>query len=174
MSKPVFHTLLQPGDNCCAIAHADRVALLIDGEIYFDAFVHAAERAERSLIMLGWDFDSRTILRFDADGRPEITLGQFLNDLARKRRHLQIWMLDWDYPMVFGMGREFSPVYGWSWKPHRRVHFRYDNTHPVGGSHHQKIVVIDDQLAFVGGLDFTCKRWDTREHRAADPRRVAG
>lgn len=173
MPRPTFHTLLQPGDNCCAIAHADRVALLVDGESYFDAFVRAAERAQRSLIILGWDFDSRTVLRFDADGRPEITLGQFLNDLARKRRRLQIWMLDWDYPMVFGMGREFSPVYGWSWKPHRRVHFRYDNTHPVGGSHHQKIVVIDDRVAFIGGLDFTCKRWDTRAHAAVDPRRVA-
>jgi len=172
MPPPVFDTLLRPGDNCGAIAHANRVAMLVDAESYFDAFVRAAEHARRSLIMLGWDFDSRTVLRFDADGRPEITLGQFLNDLARKRRHLQIWMLDWDYPMVFGMGREFSPVYGWSWKPHRRVHFRYDNTHPVGGSHHQKIVVIDDKLAFAGGLDLTNKRWDSPKHEPGDPRRT--
>jgi len=53
------------------------------------------------------------------------------------------------------------------------VHFRYDDTHPLAGSHHQKIVVIDDRVAFVGGFDLACKRWDTPEHHADDPRRVA-
>jgi phosphatidylserine/phosphatidylglycerophosphate/cardiolipin synthase-like enzyme len=174
MPQASFNTLFSRGENCCAVAHADRVALLIDGECYFDAFIRAARRAQRSLIMLGWDFDSRTVLRFDQQGRPEITLGTFLNDLARSCRRLHIRVLDWDYPMVFGMDRELPPLYGLTWKPHRRVHFRYDNTHPVGGSHHQKIVVIDDQLALVGGLDLTSKRWDTRAHAVDDPRRRVG
>ena len=173
MSKASFDTLFKRDENCCAVTRADRVALLVDGENYFDAFVRAAEHAQRSLILLGWDFDSRTVLRFDDEGRPGITLGEFLNDLARRQRRLQIHILDWDYPMVFGIDREFSPLYGLSWKPHRRVHFRYDNTHPVGGSHHQKIAVIDDKLAFVGGLDLTCKRWDTRKHQVQDVRRMA-
>ena len=46
--------------------------------------------------------------------------------------------------MIFGTDREFPPLYGFGWTPHRRVHFRYDDTHPMAGSHHQKIVVIDD------------------------------
>jgi uncharacterized membrane protein YdjX (TVP38/TMEM64 family)/phosphatidylserine/phosphatidylglycerophosphate/cardiolipin synthase-like enzyme len=50
---------------------------------------------------------------------------------------------------------------------------RYDDTHPVGGSHHQKVVVIDDSLAFLGGIDLTVRRWDTPEHAPDDPRRVA-
>src|SRR5204863_3831508 len=44
--------------------------------------------------------------------------------------------------------------------------------HPFGASHHQKIVVIDDALAFAGGLDLTIRRWDTPAHHAHDPRRV--
>jgi phosphatidylserine/phosphatidylglycerophosphate/cardiolipin synthase-like enzyme/uncharacterized membrane protein YdjX (TVP38/TMEM64 family) len=168
-----FQELLKRGENCCAVAHTDRVGLFVDGESYCEAFIRAAERAQRSIMMLGWDFDSRMVVRFGEDGRPALTLGEFLNHLARSRRRLHIRVLDWDYPMVFGMDRELSPLYGLSWKPHRRVHFRYDNTHPVGGSHHQKIVVIDDKVAFVGGFDLTCKRWDTRAHRAGDPRRMA-
>ena len=39
--------------------------------------------------------------------------------------------------------------------------------------HHQKIVVIDDAIAFSGGIDLTLRRWDCREHapttRAAWP-----
>ena len=32
--------------------------------------------------------------------------------------------------------------------------------------------MVDDALAFSGGLDLTTRRWDTREHRLDDPRRV--
>ena len=49
--------------------------------------------------------------------------------------------------------------------------FRLDGAHPRGASHHQKLVVIDDRLAFVGGLDLTRARWDTPAHAAGDPRR---
>jgi phosphatidylserine/phosphatidylglycerophosphate/cardiolipin synthase-like enzyme len=57
------------------------------------------------------------------------------------------------------------------WGSHRHVHFRLDGRHPVGACHHQKLVVIDDAIAFVGGLDLTANRWDTPEHRAEDARR---
>jgi phospholipase D1/2 len=52
------------------------------------------------------------------------------------------------------------------------VHLHYDNTQPVGASHHQKIVVIDDAMAFCGGLDPTCRRWDTCDHKAEHPLRT--
>ncbi|MDZ4676825.1 MAG: phospholipase D-like domain-containing protein, partial [Oligoflexia bacterium] len=39
-------------------------------------------------------------------------------------------------------------------------------------SHHQKIVCIDDTLAFVGGLDITQRRWDSPEHNSHDHRRI--
>src|SRR5687767_12460423 len=166
-------SLFQPGRNCCSVARAQRVALLVDGEDYFKAFMAAAERAQRSILILAWDFNSRTRLTWEDNprGSPPV-LGDFLNFLARRRRRLRIHILDWDFPMVYGTDREFPLLYGSSWKPHRRVQLCYDNTHPTIGSHHQKIVVIDDAVAFSGGLDLTCKRWDSRAHRAGDPRRV--
>jgi phosphatidylserine/phosphatidylglycerophosphate/cardiolipin synthase-like enzyme/uncharacterized membrane protein YdjX (TVP38/TMEM64 family) len=166
-------SLLRPGANCGAVLRAGRVAFVVDAADYFKAFTEAAERAERSIIVLAWDFDSRTGLCFDAAGACTETLGDFLNRLVRRRRALHVHVLDWDYPMIFGHDREFPPLYGLAWKPHRRVHFRYDDSHPLAGSHHQKIVVIDDRFAFVGGLDLTARRWDTPEHRPDDPRRAA-
>jgi phospholipase D1/2 len=165
-------TLFKIGENCCAVKRSRRVALLVDAQSYFEAFMRAAERAERSIIVLAWDFDSRAPLRVGPDGE-RTALGDFLNDLARRRRRLHIRVLDWDYPMVFGVDREFPPLYGLSWTPHRRVHLRYDDTHPLAGSHHQKLAVVDDRLAFVGGFDLTARRWDTSDHRPGDPRRVA-
>jgi phosphatidylserine/phosphatidylglycerophosphate/cardiolipin synthase-like enzyme/uncharacterized membrane protein YdjX (TVP38/TMEM64 family) len=166
-------TLFAPGANCGSVVRADRVAFIVDGAAYFEAFVAAALRAERSIVILAWDFDSRTGLCFHDDGTCRDTLGEFLNRLARRRRALRIHVLDWDYPMIFGHDREFPPLYGLAWRPHRRVHFRYDDSHPLAGSHHQKIVVIDDRFAFVGGLDLTARRWDTPAHTPDDARRVA-
>ena len=53
----------------------------------------------------------------------------------------------------------------------RGVRFGFDDHHPVGASHHQKIVVVDDQLAFCGGIDLTGHRWDTSAHRPDEPAR---
>ena len=161
--------LFRLGENCCAIATAGRFAMLVDGAAYFDAFRRAAERARHSILILAWDFNSQTPLH---PGQDTLTIGDFLNDLAERRRGLRIRVLDWDFPLIFQHDREFPPVFGLGWKPHRRVEFRFDATHPLAGSQHQKIAVIDESIAFVGGLDLTARRWDTPEHRPSDPRRT--
>ncbi len=166
-------SIFEPERNCWRVAHADQAAFIIDADAYFKAFVAAAEQAQRSILIAGWDFHSRTRLLCDENGQNcELELGQFLNKLAKRRPELHIHILIWDYPMIFGLDREWAPLAGFGWKPHRRIHFRYDNTHPVSGSHHQKIAVIDDAVAFCGGIDLTCRRWDTCAHAADDQRRV--
>lgn len=35
-------------------------------------------------------------------------------------------------------------------------------------AHHEKIVVIDQTVAFVGGIDLCYGRWDNHEHRLTD------
>jgi phosphatidylserine/phosphatidylglycerophosphate/cardiolipin synthase-like enzyme len=76
--------------------------------------------------------------------------------------------------MVFAGDREWIPLYklGWRTQPRPRLHFRLDGLHPPSGSHHQKVVVVDDAVAFVGGLDLTHGRWDTPEHRREEPNRL--
>lgn len=169
-------SLLRLGYNCWAIARAERVAFVVDAEDFFRAFYQAALLAKRSILVLAWDFNSQARLHFDPvpkDGPPAL-VGDFLNYITRRRRGLHVHVLNWDYPMVFGTDREFPPIYGLGgWMPARHVHLRYDDTHPVGASQHQKVVVIDDALAFVGGIDLTVRRWDCCEHSPDDPRRTA-
>lgn len=162
--------LFRPGHTCQRIERAARAALLIDGAAYFSAFAEAALRARRSIVIVGWDFHSATRLHLGRHGIPD-GLGDFLNFLVLRRRTLRIHILTWDYPLVFARGRESPPVYHLGWHPHRRVQFRYDGRCPVGAALHQKIVVIDGAMAFCGGIDLTCNRWDTSEHRPHDPRR---
>jgi uncharacterized membrane protein YdjX (TVP38/TMEM64 family) len=52
------------------------------------------------------------------------------------------------------------------------MQFCMDSNYPVGASLHQKIVVVDDAIAFSGGVDLTIRRWDTPEHHAQHTARV--
>jgi phosphatidylserine/phosphatidylglycerophosphate/cardiolipin synthase-like enzyme/uncharacterized membrane protein YdjX (TVP38/TMEM64 family) len=159
------------------VSHAQRIRYLVDGEQFFAAFRQAALRAEHSIFILGWDIHSRfELLREDpADGMPT-RFGEFLDALARRRDGLDIYILTWDFAMILAPDREWVAQYKFDWQTHPRVRFRFDSQHATGGSHHQKVVVIDDRIACVGGLDFTRGRWDSSEHRPEDPRRadVAG
>ncbi|MBU9615475.1 VTT domain-containing protein [Burkholderia multivorans] len=168
----VRHGLLEVGRNCDTIRHADRFATLIDGDAYFSTLRAALLRARHTVFILGWDVDSRMRLMPGGadDGFPD-TLAAFLHALASRRHNLRIYVLAWDFAMIYALERDWPPVYRASWRAHRGIVFRLDDAHPRGASHHQKLVVIDDRLAFVGGLDLTRARWDTPAHAADDPRR---
>jgi phosphatidylserine/phosphatidylglycerophosphate/cardiolipin synthase-like enzyme len=51
------------------------------------------------------------------------------------------------------------------------VKFQLDDKLPLGASHHQKAIVIDDAIGFCGGGDIGPDRWDTPLHLDDDPRR---
>ncbi|WHZ25949.1 MAG: putative phospholipase D family protein [Nitrospira sp.] len=167
---PKGNSLFKPGWNCWRVERARRAAFLIDGHAYFAAFREAALAAEHSIYMLGWDFDSRIRMMIgrESDGYPD-RLGPFLGALLARRKKLHIYVLVWDFHVIYFKERQW-------WLPqrllaHRRLHFWKDDTHPVGASQHQKVVVVDGAVAFVGGLDFAQCRWDTPEHRMDHPDR---
>ncbi len=133
-----------PGRNCWKRPIAGKVSFLVDGDAYFSAFAAAVERAQFSVLILGWDIDSRLQLRKSGSkGQFPNELGLFLKEVLSRRKKLQIHVLNWDFAMIYLLEREFLPVFKRPWRGHRRVHFRLDGHHPSGGSHHQKVVVID-------------------------------
>jgi len=165
--------LLREGHNCWKKVRADRVAFLIDAEAYFDRLVSSLERARRSILMVGWDFHSRTPLRRGKDVDEErFRLGPLLDRLARDNRGLHVKVLAWDFAMIYATERELLQRYRFGWRTHRRVRFALDGNHPLGASHHQKLVVVDDSVAFAGGLDLTMRRWDTSGHVPESPLRT--
>ena len=164
--------VLDPGRNCWRVERADRLAFLVDGDAYFRSVRNALLQARHAVYILGWDIDSRLRLTppGEQDGYPK-PLGDFLNALVRRHHDLHIHVLVWDFAMIYALDREWMPVYRLAWQGHPRLHFHMDGRHPAGGSQHQKIVVIDDRAAFLGGMDLSKWRWDTPEHRPRDPRR---
>ncbi|CAN5178923.1 VTT domain-containing protein [soil metagenome] len=166
-------SLLAPGRNCWRVEHADRTAFLVDGCEYYPAVRAAMRAARRSIFILGWDIDSRMRLVPEGanDGYPE-PLAEFLDALAHEHQDLHIHVLSWDYAMLFALEREWLSPVKLGWTTHGRLRFHMDGCHPVGASHHQKIVVVDDAIAFTGGFDITRCRWDSHDHAETDPRRI--
>ncbi len=164
--------ILRPGDTCWRIEHADRLSIIVDAAPYFAALHAALRQARHSVIMIGWEFDTRISLVPDRQDDPVPTrLGKFLSWLVDQNPDLNIYLLEWDTGMVQVLGRGSTPLRIADWISGSQIHLKLDHAHPVGAAHHQKIVVIDDALAFCGGIDTTTDRWDTRDHRDDHPLR---
>ena len=170
---PAAPSILEEGRNCWRTAVADRFAFLIDADAYFSALASSMSRAKQTIIIISWDIDSR--IHFTRTGQSTespMILGDFLHDLVLKQDHLNIYILNWDYLWIYAKDRELFPDFKKFKRKNGRIHFRFDGKHPVGACHHEKMVIVDDQVAFVGGMDLARKRWDTQEHKADDPDRL--
>lgn len=165
--------VLDPGRNCGELATAGRFALLVDGSNYYGALAQALRLARHTIVIVGWDLDSRVRLGPGAGAEHlEPPIRDFFPALADANPDLNIYILSWDFPFLFANVRDPKLVWGRDPFRHPRVHLKFDGTHPAGASHHQKIVAIDDCLAFAGGMDIAGGRWDSPEHRADDIRRA--
>lgn len=172
MKEKATGNIIRAGENCWRTETAQRIAVAIDGECYFRALREAILGARQRVMILGWDIHSQLRLVRDAkdDGYPT-ELGPLL-DYVASEREVDVYVLSWDFAMIYLLERETFPLYSLNWKTDSRVRFQLDSAHPPGASQHQKIVVIDDALGFCGGLDLSIWRWDTSEHPAEDERRV--
>ena len=155
-----------------------RSALLVDVQDYYRAFYVAASRARRSILILGWQFDSDVqLLRGDdtvPGGDPrQYELLALLDRLCRERPELEVKMLAWDHSLFFSFEREILQKVVFDVSSVARLAFETDGTVPLGGSHHQKVAIIDGQIAFMGSADLCQDRWDTSAHVARDPQRVS-
>ncbi|HEU4960332.1 MAG TPA: phospholipase D-like domain-containing protein [Sphingomonas sp.] len=162
---------LVPGRNCWRIETATRASVIVDAEGYFRIARQAMLSAKHQILLIGWDFDARIKLVHRPDDGAPAEVGAFIDWLVARNPAVQVHILRWDMGALKTLlrGRTLLTLVRWLFK--RRIHLKLDSVHPTGASHHQKIVIIDDCLAFCGGIDMTDKRWDTRAHPDADPER---
>ncbi|HEX8445567.1 MAG TPA: phospholipase D-like domain-containing protein [Sphingomonas sp.] len=155
------------------IEQADQFSVIVDAEDYFRTARHAMLNAKQRIMLVGWDFDARIELDHacskDEGPRP---VGEFIYWLVQRNPQLHVYLLRWDVGALKGLFRGITIFTVLKWMVHPRIHTKLDGHHPTGASHHQKVVVIDDCLAFCGGIDMTGDRWDTRSHLDKDPERV--
>lgn len=157
--------IFKPGKNCWRVEHADRSAVLIDGENYFRAVRKSLAQAKQRIMLLGWDFDERVEMHDTAEQlEGPLKIGTYFDWLLKNNRDLDIYVLRWDTGALKSFFRVNGLMTLIRWYFHPRVHFKLDSHHPVGAAHHQKVIVIDEDTAFCSGIDVTNNRWDTRAH----------
>jgi phospholipase D1/2 len=165
-------SLLEPGRNCWRVEEAGRASLIVDAADYYRHAMEAMLEARSQILLIGWDVDTRVRL---VDGKHEsgapTTLGGFVTWLANNRPGLCIHILCWDEGMLHLPGRGTTLLRMARWAFDSRINLKWDSRHPLDASHHQKILVIDDRVAFCGGIDITGSRWDTRRHCDDEPGR---
>jgi phosphatidylserine/phosphatidylglycerophosphate/cardiolipin synthase-like enzyme/uncharacterized membrane protein YdjX (TVP38/TMEM64 family) len=165
--------IIQPGRNCWRVERAHHFYCIQDAAEYFRRVRDAMLSARKTIFTLGWDTTAHTDLLPGASATDAPTrLDKLLAFVARRRPRIRAYILTWDYGSLYTLERD--PLSRWrlGWRMPRQIKFGFDDHHPVGASHHQKIVVVDDQLAFCGGIDLTGHRWDTCKHRVEEPERV--
>lgn len=166
--------ILQLGRNASREATAGTAGVLVDAADYFHAFYWAAERAQRSILLSGWEFDSGLPLLRGDDARPgaEVRLVRFLNGLCERNPDLYICILAWNFHIVLAPEREWLQRMYFHWLTHEHLHFVMEDSPVSGGSMHQKFAVIDGNLAFLGGMDLREACWDDRRHLKDNPHRL--
>ena len=159
-------------------AMASRAHVVVDCAAYFTLMQEAMLAARQRILMINWDFDTRVLLgpgrrwwNKPSHKRPPARLGWLVTWLINRKPGLEVRVLRWNFGALRFLlrGVMVLDLIRWSFK--RRILFKLDSAHPLGCSHHQKIVVIDDAFAVCGGIDMTTKRWDRPEHLDDDPMR---
>lgn len=166
--------LLRPGDTCWRIETAGRLAFLLDAETYYAALMQALGKARQSIWILGWAFDPRTRLVPDGQEGPDDPdeIGQVLIRLTRANPKLDVRVLIWKSTLSINGSHALFEHRARKAFRGTLVRYREDGGVPFGACHHQKVVVIDGEVAFCGGADLAVNRWDTRGHVHKDPRRI--
>jgi phospholipase D1/2 len=160
--------ILVPGSNCWLQAEAEQAGVLVDARDYYRAFYRAARRARQYIAILGWQFDSDVALLRGEDAQGvtgETRMLPLLRELCLNNPELQVHILAWDFSLLLALEREWMQQLLFNWHS-ERISFRFDASAPLSGAHHQKLVIIDGQLAFTGGMDICDCRWDDRSHLA--------
>ncbi|MGO9155412.1 phospholipase D-like domain-containing protein [Mycobacterium sp.] len=149
--------------------------LLTPGQTYFQHVKASMLRARHRIMLIGWDFDARTTFERGVKTLPGPNqLGAFLYWMLWKRPTLEVYLLRSNLRLLPAFDRIWyglTPVSLVNQISSKRIHFAVDGAHPTGAVHHQKIAVVDDAVAFCGGIDLTVDRWDTRAHHDDSRRR---
>src|ERR1700730_4279037 len=139
------------------------IEVLIEGTAHFPALEQAIRRARRSVLIAGWCITPEFAVLRD---EPPVLLRELLGEAAES---VEVRVLLWaGAPVpVFAPRRSSVRAARDQLVRGTRIKVALDSKERPMHCHHEKLVVIDDEVAFVGGIDLTDlggDRYDTPEH----------
>ncbi|KAI5281820.1 Phospholipase D1 [Manis pentadactyla] len=141
----------------------------VNAKGYFEDVADAMEEAKEEIFITDWWLSPEIFLK-----RPVVEGNRWRLDCILKRKALQgvkiFIMLYKEVELALGINSEYSKRTLMRLHPNVKVmrHPDHVSSSVYLWAHHEKLVIIDQSVAFVGGIDLAYGRWDDDEHRLTD------
>ncbi|MGI8586727.1 MAG: phospholipase D-like domain-containing protein [Chloroflexia bacterium] len=144
------------------------VTPLVDGEAYFAALQEAINGAQDYIYVVGWCLTP--YLPLVRETEQDLVETRFLTLLSEASKRLPVRLLLWaGAPFFFQPTTHIMEAVRATFEEQSAgdLECRLDHSAHFSHCHHQKAIVVDGRVAFVGGIDATTDsgdRWDTGRH----------
>ncbi|MBN3298531.1 PLD1 Phospholipase, partial [Amia calva] len=141
----------------------------VNGKTYMHDVADALEEAKEEIFITDWWLSPEIFLK-----RPVVEGSHWRLDCILKRKAQQgvkiFVMLYKEVELALGINSGYSKRTLTHLHPNIKVMRHPDHVSSTVylWAHHEKLVVVDQSIAFVGGIDLAYGRWDDREHRLTD------
>ncbi|XP_005802945.1 phospholipase D1-like [Xiphophorus maculatus] len=140
----------------------------VNGKDYFADLADALEQAKQEIFITDWWLSPEIFLK-----RPATDNHWRLDEILKRKagEGVKVCVLLYkEVEMALGINSDYSKRTLMNMHPNIKVmrHPDHVSSAVVLWAHHEKMVAIDQTVAFVGGLDLAFGRWDDREYRLAD------
>lgn len=151
------------------LRHHTEASWFVDGQGYMSAVADAMEAAQEEIYIADWWLSPEIYLK-----RPMFEGEHWRLDKLLKRKAeagVKIYVLLYkEFQYALGLNSYYSKQTLSAMHDNIQV-LRHPDHAKVGvflWAHHEKIVVVDQMYAFLGGIDLCYGRWDDHEHRLTD------
>lgn len=141
----------------------------VNAKGYFEDVADALENAQEEIFITDWWLSPEIFLK-----RPVMEGNHWRLDYILKRKAVQgvkiFVMLYKELELALGINSGYSKRTLVKLHPNIKVMRHPDHVSSTVylWAHHEKLVIIDQSVAFVGGIDLAYGRWDDQEHRLTD------
>ncbi|XP_003701644.3 phospholipase D1-like [Megachile rotundata] len=142
----------------------------VDGANYMSAVADALENAKEEIFIADWWLSPEIYMKRPANNSDYWRLDKILQRKAVEGVKVFI-MIYKEVEVALGINSFYSKQRLVEKCPENIKVLRHPDHARVGiflWAHHEKIVVVDQSIAFLGGIDLCYGRWDNNEHRLID------
>lgn len=147
-----------PSENFAEFTEGNDAEAFLGGKAYFSALLDAFEGAQKTIYITGWQ------VNWDAQLKEGVRLVDALFKEACAKKDLKVYIMPWKCPsQVQTYAKATERVFAALNVKLGRDAFYVRLAGEQSGmffSHHQKCVIVDVSVAFIGGIDLAYGRYD--------------
>lgn len=147
------------------LRHGNKVKCFTTGEEYFAALADVMKGAKKSIFIAGWQ------VNWDVELKPGLRLIDILHERVHSSESFRVYVMPWMSPKVgVDTGDLGTMLAVFQLNAGRKTiqamccpagaQSDYTGSEGAAFSHHQKMIVVDNEYAYVGGMDLAYGRYD--------------